>query len=391
MTRSILVLDPDCVGEAHVPFNAGIVAALADAMPAGGIAFHAAASHRAAVLAALPEATRARLSGDALSGAGHAGRGRPVDTSLLRLFATRRPAGATERIVVLTATRGAFFALAALTALGRIRRGSAVAIAHSLLADLWEPPRRNAALRRLDLEHALRAFLGRGHRLVVIEPGIRDEFVARFPDLSASVLLWPHPLPSMPVPMDAAGIAPVDGPRRPRIGFLGWTGGDKGFAAFLAVARDFAGRAEFHVVGHGRPGDGGAGADDLTALATRPRAGHWPRAEYVRAVATLDFLCMFYDARSYRYVASGVLMDALAAGLPVIAPDIPLVARLAAQHGEIGLFYADADGRRAAVAQAIALAGTPRHEAMRRNIAAAAAARLPQRLAATIGRDLEVA
>ena len=31
---------------------------------------------------------------------------------------------------------------------------------------------------------ALRAALGVGHRLVLVEPGIRDAFVARFPDLA---------------------------------------------------------------------------------------------------------------------------------------------------------------------------------------------------------------
>ena len=82
------------------------------------------------------------------------------------------------------------------------------------------------------------------------------------------------------------------------------------------------------------------------------------------------------------------MQDALAFGIPVIAPDIPLLARIAAQHGEIGLLYDGAKGRDAAVAAAIALAGTSRHAAMKRNIAAAAAARGPDRLARTIAADL---
>jgi len=222
---------------------------------------------------------------------------------------------------------------------------------------------------------------------VVLEAGIEAEFAARFPDLAGAVRLWPHPLP---LPLPSATVAATAGPirgtgNRPRIGFLGWTGGDKGFGAFLAAARDFAGTAEFHAIGHGGPVDGAAG---LGGLATAPRADFWPRAEYVRRAAALDFVCMFYDARAYRFVASGVLMDALALGIPVIAPDIPLLARIAAQHGEIGLLYDGPSSRGAALAAAIALVGTPRHAAMKRNIAAAAAARGTDRLARTIAADL---
>jgi glycosyltransferase involved in cell wall biosynthesis len=385
MTRRIVVLEPDCEGEAHLPFNAGILAALAAAAPAAGIEFHAAASHRAALMPVLSPTVAARLHGGPLAGAGHHGRRRMVDPALLRrLWAS--PAGAGDRVVVPTATRGSFFALALATRLGRVARGTAFAVGHSLLADLWEKPRRNPLLRRVDLTHALRAFLAAGHRLVVLEAGIEMEFAARFPDLAHAVRLWPHPLPPA-IPAMPAGPIPGAG-NRPRIGFLGWTGGDKGFGAFLAAARDFAGAAEFHAIGHGAPGDGDPGRAGLGALATAPRAGFWPRAEYARHAAALDYVCMFYDARAYRFVASGVLMDALAFGIPVIAPDIPLLARIAAQHGEIGLLYDGAKGRDAAVAAAIALAGTWRHAAMKRNIAAAAAARGPDRLARTIAADL---
>lgn len=384
MTGRIVVLEPDCEGEAHLPFNGGIVSALVAAAPAARIELHAAASHRAALMTALSPAVAARLDGGPLAGAGHGGRRRLVDPALLRgLRGSAARAG--DRVVVLTATRGGFFALALATRLRWLAPGTAFAIGHSLLADLWDEPRRNPLLRRVDLIHALRAFLGGGHRLVVLEAGIEAEFAARFPDLAGAVRLWPHPLPPATV---AATAGPVCGAgNRPRIGFLGWTGGDKGFGAFLAASRDFAGVAEFHAIGHGAPGDGGAG---LEALATAPRAGFWPRAEYVRRAAALDFVCMFYDARAYRFVASGVLMDALAFGIPVIAPDIPLLARIAARHGEIGLLYDGVQGRDAAVAAAIALAGTPRHAAMKRNIAAAAAARGLDRLSRTIAADLEL-
>jgi hypothetical protein len=386
MIARIAAIDADCEGEAHAPFNAGMLAALAGAAPGAELVFHAAASHRATVLASLPEALAVRIGGGALAGAGRSGRRRLLDRAMLRFFATSATSPA-QRVVVLTATRGAFFALALATRLGLVGRGCAVAIGHSLLADLWEPPRRNPLLRRVDLEHALRAFLSCDHRLAVLEAGIREEFAQRFPDLAAHVLAWPHPLPPGAAPVDARERPPPVG-RLPRLGFLGWTGGDKGFGSFLAAARGFAGAAEFHAIGHGAPGDGGATPADLSVLATAPRSAFWPRADYERRAASLDFVAIFHDARIYRVVASGVVMDALALAIPVIAPRIPLVARIAEAHGEIGVLYDDAGGRRAAIAEAIAICGTPRHAAMRRHLAAAAAARTPERLAATIAHDL---
>jgi hypothetical protein len=383
MSHRILVLDTDVEGDEHVPFNAGLLAAVLAAAPGRDIEFHAEPRHRASVLAALPGVAVARLGGGPLAEAGHGNRVRVVDRGVCALLRSRR-LGPGDRLIVLTTTRATLLTLGVLTACGLVARGQVFAICHSILARLWSPRRRNPILRRVDFEAALRAALGVGHRLVLVEPGIRDAFVARFPDLASSALLWPHPLPERHVPPPVA--QGMDG--RPRLGFLGWASDDKGFAHFLAAARTFSSSAEFHAIGHRKPGDGVLAAGDRAALATWPREDFWPRPDYERHVSRLDYVCLFHDPGHYRAVASGVLMDALAFAIPVIAPDMPLVSGIAAEHGEIGFLYADGNGREAAIRAALAARGTARHAAMRVALARAAASRRPEVLARRIAADL---
>jgi glycosyltransferase involved in cell wall biosynthesis len=382
MSGRILVIDPDVEGDEHVPFNAGVLSAVLAAAPDREVAFHAGPRHRAAVLDALPAATAKLLAGGPIGAAGHGSRDRVLDRGLWALLRAR-PLAAGDRLIVLTATRATLLTLGGLTALGMVARGQAFVICHSILARLWLPRRRNPILRQVDFEAALRATLRGGHRLVLVEPGIRAAFAERCPDLASSTRLWPHPLPERraPPPSGRAGGSP-------RLGFLGWASDDKGFGHFVAAARMFSACAEFHVVGHRKPEDAALQLHDVSALATAPRDSFWPRAEYDRQVATLDYVCLFHDPGHYRAVASGVLMDALAFSVPVIAPDMPLVSAIAAEHGEIGFLYAGTAGRDAAIRAALAARGTPRHAAMRDALARAAASRRPEALATRIAADL---
>jgi hypothetical protein len=383
MSGRILMLDPDVEGDEHVPFNAGIVSAVLAAVPDRKVEFHAGPRHRAAVLAALPAAAGDLLDGGVIETAGHGNRERMIDRALCALLRARAMAR-DDRLIILTATRATLLTLGGLTAVGMVARGHAYVVCHSILARLWLPRRRNPIQRGVDFEAALRATLRGGHRLVVVEPGIRDAFAARCPDLASSTRLWPHPLPGRRTSPPLAACA---GPM-PRLGFLGWASDAKGFGHFVAAARMFSGRAEFHVLGHRKPQDGALSPRDVAALATAPRDGFWPRGDYERRVAELDYVCLFHEPGHYRAVASGVLMDALAFAVPLIAPDMPLISAIAAEHGEIGFLYAGAEGRAAAVSAALAARGTPRHAAMRAALARAAASRRPEMLATRIAADL---
>jgi hypothetical protein len=379
--RRVVVADSLVDGAEHAPFNAGMLAAIAQALPPGSqLEFHAEGEHRDCVLAALVPWLRARISGGPLP-VRRAARDALIDRALLALpLSARDPP---DRLVLLAAGRGTLVSLALLGAAGRVRRGSCFAVLHAAAADLWAPRRRNPIARAVDLEGALRLAMRLGHAPVLVEPGIREEFAARFPGLAPRARLWPHPLQEAPTP--GRGDGGAGGPAR--LGFLGLAGEGKGFARFVEAARGFAGRAEFHAIGHAPPGDMVHRMGD-GLLATRPRARRWPRDEFLLAASRLDFACLFHDPLRYRHVASGVLMDALALRLPFLAPDIPLFAALFRAHGPCGFLYPPDRGPEAALEAALACRGGPRHQAMRENLAAAAATRVPAAIARVLAADL---
>lgn len=393
MIGGLLVIDSVVSGDTHVPFNAGLLASLAAIEGAGRIAFHAEARHRGAVLALLPPRARARIGGASLPAALVAHRpGTPalLDAALGALLGRGAALPRDARLILPTTTRASLLSLALLTLRGRLARGQGFAVLHAVLAQLWAPRPRHPLRRAVDLESALRCAGAFGHHPVLLEPAIATAFAARLPALADRACLWPHPLPPPLVasaPLPAASAEPTRQRPRPRLGFLGWATEDKGFASFLAAARAFAGQAEFHAIAHVKPDAAACDTADAP-LATRPRRAPWPRGAFEREAAALDFLCLFHEGPLYRHVASGVLLDALALAIPVIAPRIPLVAALARRHGEIGILYDDAAARPAAIQSALALVGSPRHAAMRRNLAAAAATRRPAALAPRIAADL---
>jgi len=237
--------------------------------------------------------------------------------------------------------------------------------------------------RSVDLESALRLAIRLGHAPVLVEPGIREEFNARFPGLAARARLWPHPLPE-----DAPPARDDDGAGRPaRLGSLGLAGEGKGYMRFVEAARGLAGRAEFHAIGHAPGGDAVHGVG-VGVLATRPRPCRWPRDEFLRAASRLDFACLFHDPLRYRHVASGVLMDAMAPRLPFFAPGIPLFAALFRAHGPCGFLYPLDRGPEVALEASLACRGGPRYRAMRENLAAAAAMRAPEAIARVLAAGL---
>jgi len=139
--RRVVVADSVVDGAEHAPFNAGMLAAIALALPpAKRLEFHAEAAHREVVLEALAPGLRARISGGSLP-VRRAARDALFDRALLALpLAARDPP---HRLVLLAAGCGTLASLALLGAAGRVRRGAGFAVLHAAAANLWAPRRRN--------------------------------------------------------------------------------------------------------------------------------------------------------------------------------------------------------------------------------------------------------
>lgn len=133
------------------------------------------------------------------------------------------------------------------------------------------------------------------------------------------------------------GEAPPDGavPSVVRIGFLGHASRDKGFALFAELARTARGPArEFHAIGLAAPE---AHALDLGGLARKPSRAAVPRDEYVAALAGIDLACLPLSP-DYQYVASGSVIDAIAALKPLACVRNRSLDAIVARYGPIDLF-----------------------------------------------------
>jgi hypothetical protein len=303
--------------------------------------------------------------------------------SLVRLL-LREARGDDTLLIFLSIYRATIFSRRIARILGAVPGRGPIHVFHAELAALGRPRRRNPLLRLFDLAAAFHHVAAMGDRVVLLERSIREAFLREFPGFRDLALLWPHPVPGVGV------AARHRSPDVVSFGFLGFAAESKGFDRFQGVAaavRDELGsRVSFRAIGHTEYD--AVRIEPHQALDIQPRRAPWPRDEFLAAAGDLDFVCLFYDADYYRFVASGVLLDAVALGKPVVAPRIRLVEALAEEFGEIGMLYEPDSGPTTAVREAIAIAGTPRYRHMVANLKRLAQARGVRSLAERIARDL---
>lgn len=202
-------------------------------------------------------------------------------------------------------------------------------IAHAQAAQPFDWRSRNPLYRAFDLGSLMRRELPPRSRVVTLELGIAEAFAEAAPAWRERLATLEHPiLPgewAMPRRPDGANI---------QIGFLGHASLSKGFDLFVDMARDWAGKGyEFSAIGIGSPE---AFALDLSPLALPPSRASVPRADYVRHLAAMDFICLPLGAQ-YRYVASGSVIDAVAALKPLLAARTGTLDALAARYGALGV------------------------------------------------------
>jgi glycosyltransferase involved in cell wall biosynthesis len=362
---SFTVVEPNLRAGEHVPFNAGLLQIVRAAYPDAAIRFVAQAEH-------------ARLVEEELARAGPCGiRFEPArwpppparflgqvaaDTRRLRPIADDLARAPDGRLVLASAVPSTIYALKLVRArLGR-RMPRSYAVLHGVLSEVWGWRSRNPWVRAQNMAAAL-LFPGNGAIVyLVLEPHIGGELARRWPQLAAHIAVLPHPVPPAPAaPREVALEAPI------RVGFLGLASRAKGYDTFVDLARAVAARqgvaAEFHAIGRRAPD---APADD-SCLATPASRERLPRERYVELARRMHYMCVPFRKEAYRYVASGVLADAIAYRVPVIAFDLPAIAEIARSHGEIGHICRD----EADMAKTIeAIARAPDRERYRRQCAA---------------------
>jgi hypothetical protein len=204
-------------------------------------------------------------------------------------------------------------------------------ILHSQVAEAVKWRSRNPFIRRFDLISRLRHQLPPHMRLVALELGIAESLAALAPALSGAIDTLEHPI----LESEWVAAQPVGERAGPlRIGFLGHASADKGFVEFAAWARRAAGpERSFHAIGIASPE---VLKLDLSGLATRPSPRSVPRDAYVAGMAACDVVCLGLSP-IYDYVASGSVMDAIAALKPLYCVRNNSLTRLEQEYGAFGV------------------------------------------------------
>ncbi len=171
-------------------------------------------------------------------------------------------------------------------------------------------------------------------RVKTLAPGVDVRFYTDTDELTAQYeLLGVYPFSTLPVPVDAPAEVPPPTERVLTIGYLGDARDEKGFQHLPRLVEAFAPRpderarvrflfqANFNVP-QGEPGSRYARSlleqhdGDLIELVHGP----FDSAEYNALLRRMDIVLIPYAAESYSARSSGVLMEALSAGKPVLIP-----------------------------------------------------------------------
>jgi hypothetical protein len=327
----ILVFNALAWGFEHVPFDAALIASITAAFPGEPIRFYGEADH----LKQTQQQLRRKLPDADVTWCDIALPPRVAppakriadDFRLTRaLLGDARRLGASRVIACyMHSTTG----LLALKALSYLYRGYPVAfIHHGSLLRLLSSRRYHPVLR-----------FGNGRvRQLVLGDSIRAEVLHRLPGMRDSMQSIRHPYFFDDV---APSQLPQGGPIR--FSFLGLVDDTKNFPAFVsiatAVAPSWPEKVAFDLIGGTR--EGPLPEPPGPWVKTYSDGGPMPRDRYDTLLGQTSYALFPYDQVFYKLIASGSVLDALAAGKPFIALRTAQFEEMFRLMGDIGYLCDD--------------------------------------------------
>lgn len=335
----ILLCELTFLNRTHIPFNAGLLATIRAAFPQEDLAFWGEAVHVEELKKEVGHALADSISWKHICPpAKDMGYVRRVicELDILRSALNSMTHETMSRLVLTSAQPSTVLAIKVVRWF-RSNHVPVQMVLHALSGVAGQRYRR--PIRRLqDMKTALTLSGNAGLQYLVLERAIRDTVVGNLPHLAGHVETLEHPIS----PHEAAS-QPV-GLREPiRFGFLGLANKAKGFPLFVKTAGEvkvnYGPRVEFHAIGH--TNEGSLPMDGIDALASRPVSTKMSRADFIRNVSLLHFVILPHEAAHYSLAASGVLLDAITWGKPVIARKIPIFEAMFDRYGDIGYLFSD--------------------------------------------------
>ncbi len=363
--RRILVVEPQCRGFEHVPFNAALLDTVGRAFSGARIWFHGENQHIEGVGATLGWHGRAReeivLVATEVPPRDLVGWRRlwPEFQCLSRWRHVIRDVGA-DLVIFSSITDTGLIALkCALWA--RLTHTPVLAVVHGALETvLTEPPsqvwnRATSMTSALSLPNPRQLrYMALGDSIVLALLGWRKAIAKQF-------LAIDHPYLFPPA---AFSQARAHGPCR--FGFFG-VSSKPGFVDFAQLARSVSGdqpEAEFLLVGHIKQPVGVHSLPGIAAPATEPLTAN----EYARLASRLTFAIGLAGPESYRLSASASFLDSLAYATPGIFVRNPYVECYFERMGDIGYLCRSGEEVETVVRGILERFPTERYERQRQRI-----------------------
>ena len=382
----IAFIDPFNRGLSHVPVNVGLLESALLAWPDQDALIAAEKEHLAAMVDLLDDALRKRVRqaiaiAPPVPNIAFGGRLR-VDLANLRELLAHCEMGST--LLVGTVEPATLYALRIALAGRRHRIARVAAVLHGNAAEIAGWRARNPLVRLTQLRESL-GWAPPDTRFVVLEPSIRRALIDAAPELGGRLHVVPHPLPLAETRMPPALAREPTRAAPLRIAFLGSANPNKGFAAYLRLAKTLTDRRrdrfDFQAIGWLPPQSVSL---DMTSLSRRPAPHKIGRAEFVSALSGVDYVCMPYDPNVYRYSASGTLLDAIAHSKPLLALRTPMLDDLSRDFGDIGEFGVSIEDLCARAESLLSDSVPGRYSLQVTNLARIAASRSPRALATSL-------
>ena len=335
----IAVLDLRSKGNTHIPFNTALIRILLRALDDRPILIMGETEHLRLVQHELPSDDRERLRFQSITV--------PSETWRLELQFLRflwhfhrhiRALAATNVTRVVVPYGSSPMILAAWILLKTVHRNLLLdIILHGDLTTLGEIGSRSHNPFRHLFGYRMSISLARLPRLrfVVLEETIKDAVLKQLPSCASALAVFPHPI--LPSPR-SSGVKPPGSDNPFVVAHLGLATLSKGFDTFVELARMALPGIAFRSIGHLHSS---LAHLDTSCLERQPSSHPLPRDQFERSLSEVHYVCIPYHGQYYEYAASGVLMDAIAFGKPVIAIQTPLLKDLLKRYGPIGHVFTD--------------------------------------------------
>jgi hypothetical protein len=338
----LYVVEPQCIGIEHAPFNAGLLATLRAAFPLETITFFAEYAHLAEVQALMPRSLWDSLTVHSLlppcrSHADTSLKRLPMERPLMEQLVRNAHGQGCHRMLFTSITAAGIVALK--EALNTYPGVEAHAVLHGILSTL---PVESLSLKKLFTNAFRPVFLMPPHprlRYLVLGESIRQELTkGLLAHLKDQVDVLDHPFIYPPLPETPHDLRAQGELRFCTFGGLHPT---KGGPAFFDLARAQQTHIQqettsFHVLGHIPDARLQQRLAEGCVIAQDPPNIPMERDTIAALADTMDYAVFCYPPKQYRLRASGALFDAFAYGLPIIALKNPFFEMYWQRFGDIG-------------------------------------------------------